>query len=68
MNNEELVKNLRYLINKYIPESKRNEFERYLSMEDIPVKGILVDFNNFSTDSLEESDGALIRDIYFHYC
>ena len=68
MNNEELIASLRYLITKYISLDKRCYFESFLSSEDIPVKGILADFNEFVQRKVEEIDGELIRKIYFHFC
>lgn len=68
MNNEELIASLRYLIMKYIPLEKSGYFESFLSLEDIPVKGVLADFNEFSQRKVEEIDGDLIRKIYFHFC
>lgn len=68
MSRDELVKHLRYLINKYIPVENREYFEKFLLMDDIPVKGILADFNDLSIDPIEDIDGHLIRDIYFHFC
>ena len=68
MDNEELIASLRYLITKYIPIEKRCYFKSFLSSEDIPVKGILADFNEFSQRKVEEIDGELIRKIYFHFC
>ena len=68
MNNEELITSLRYLITKYIPLEKRCYFESSLSSEDIPVKGILADFNEFSQRKVEEIDGELIKKIYFYFC
>lgn len=68
MTNEELRKNLTYLINKYIPESQRDPFYDYISRSDVPVKGILADFNKVKTRTVEQVDGDLISDIYFHFC
>lgn len=68
MSNVELIASLRYLITKYIPLEKRCHFEPFLSLEDIPVKGILADFNEFSQKKVEEIDGDLIRKIYFYFC
>lgn len=68
MSREELINYLRYLINKYVPKESRGHFEARLLKEDVPVKSILADFNEVAVDSVEEADGALIRDIYFHYC
>ena len=68
MSRDELVKHLRYLINKYIPVENREYFVKFLLLDDIPVKGILADFNDLSIDPIEDTDGHLIRDIYFHFC
>lgn len=68
MNYDELVNHLRYLINKYVPVENRDGFEKSLLMDDIPVKGILADSNELSINPIEDADGDLIRNIYFHFC
>ena len=68
MNRDELINYLRYLINKYVPDDKKSIFEVRLLKEDVPVKSILADFNEFAVDPIEEADGALIREIYFYNC
>jgi hypothetical protein len=68
MSHDELVNYLRYLINKYVPSDKREQFESRLLKDDVPVKSILADFNDCSIEPIEEADGALIREIYFYYC
>ena len=68
MDREDLVNYLTYLINKYVPLEKREMFSSRLLKEDVPVKGILADFNELAVDSIEETDGALIREIYFNFC
>lgn len=68
MSREELIYYLKYLINKYVPSKKREVFSIRLLKADVPVKDILADFNELSEDYLEEEDGELIRDIYFHFC
>ncbi|ETS33644.1 hypothetical protein [Photorhabdus khanii] len=69
MTNDELRKNLKYLIDKYIlSDEDKKELYVYLSREDIPVKGILADFNKYKIRTVDQADGDLIKDIYFHYC
>lgn len=68
MTDEELRKNLIYLINKYIPESERESFYGNISRDDVPVKGILADFNKVKTRTVEQVDGDLISNIYFNFC
>jgi len=68
MSREELIDYLKYLINKYVPSEKREVFSSRLLKADVPVKDILADFNELSVDYIEEEDGELIRDIYFHFC
>ncbi|MGJ0580390.1 hypothetical protein ACR71G_20605 [Xenorhabdus bovienii] len=69
MTEEELRKNLTYLVDKYIPDNERKEeIYNYIRREDVPVKGILADLNEYKTSAVEKSDGDLISDIYFHYC
>ncbi len=68
MNREELINNLMYLIDKYIPEGDREKFKPFLLMDDVPVKGILADFNRLSRDPIDDIDGDLVRKIYFHFC
>jgi hypothetical protein len=68
MTNEELRKNLTYLINKYVPESQRDPFYDDISKSDVPVKGILADFNKVKTRTVDQVDSDLISDIYFHFC
>lgn len=68
MTNEELRKNLKYLIDKYVKESERDGIYIYIASEDIPVKGILADLNKYRIRAIDQADGDLIREIYFHYC
>ncbi|WP_338804668.1 hypothetical protein WDV76_04975 [Xenorhabdus griffiniae] len=69
MTENELRKNLRYLIDKYVFDlKKREEIYTYIEREDVPVKGILADLNEFGTKTVTQDDGKLISDIYFHYC
>ncbi|MBS6035344.1 MAG: hypothetical protein KIB40_19720 [Pantoea sp.] len=68
MTEKELRDKLVYLINKYVPEGEREPFYELISREDVPVKGILADFNRVKILTVEDNDGELIRDIYFHFC
>ncbi|WP_336667402.1 hypothetical protein [Enterobacter mori] len=68
MTEEELRKNLVFLIKKYVRESQREAFYADISKSDVPVKGILADFNKVKTRTVDEADGDLIRDIYFYFC
>lgn len=68
MTEKELREKLVYLIDKYVPEGKREPFYELISREDVPVKGILADFNRVKKLTVEEHDGELISDIYFHFC
>ncbi|CDL81790.1 hypothetical protein [Xenorhabdus cabanillasii] len=69
MTENELRKNLRYLIDKYVLDlKKREEIYIYIEREDVPVKGILADLNKFGVKTVTQDDGKLISDIYFHYC
>ncbi|MGY3310629.1 hypothetical protein ACVW06_003654 [Pantoea ananatis] len=45
MTEKKLRENVMYLINKYIPEKERGYFYELISRDDVPVKGILADFN-----------------------
>ncbi|WP_240168093.1 hypothetical protein [Enterobacter vonholyi] len=53
---------------KYVRESQREAFYDDISKPDVPVKGILADFNKVKTRTVDEADGDLIRDIYFYFC
>ena len=68
MTEEELRKNLVFLIKKYVRESQQEAFYADISKPDVPVKGILADFNKVKTRTVDEADGDLIRDIYFYFC
>ena len=68
MTEEELRKNLVFLIKKYVRESQQEAFYADISKPDVPVKGILADFNKVKTRTVDEADGDLIRDIYFDFC
>ncbi|EOI2493326.1 MULTISPECIES: hypothetical protein [Enterobacter] len=68
MTGEELRKNLVFLIKKYVRESQQEAFYDGISKPDVPVKGILADFNKVKTRTVDEADGDLIRDIYFYFC
>lgn len=67
MTEKELRDKLVYLINKYVPESQREPFYELISRRDVPVKGILADFNKVKKVTVEEKDGDLISDIYFNF-
>ncbi|WP_448669425.1 hypothetical protein [Enterobacter mori] len=68
MTEEELRKNLVFLIKKYVRESQQEAFYADISKPDVPVKGILADFNKVKTRTVDEADGDLIRDIYLDFC
>ncbi|NBG14735.1 hypothetical protein [Enterobacter cloacae] len=68
MTEEELRKNLVFLIKKYVRESQQEALYDDISKPDVPVKGILADFNKVKTRTVDEADGDLIRDIYFYFC
>ena len=68
MTEERLRKNLVFLIKKYVRESQQEAFYDDISKPDVPVKGILADFNKVKIRTVDEADGDLIRDIYFYYC
>ncbi|HCM9595128.1 hypothetical protein [Enterobacter bugandensis] len=68
MTEERLRKNLVFLIKKYVRESQQEAFSDDISKPDVPVKGILADFNKVKIRTVDEADGDLIRDIYFYFC
>jgi len=68
MTEKKLRENLMYLINKYIPEKEREYFYELISRNDVPVKGILADFNKIKKVTVEKKDSDLISDIYFNFC
>lgn len=68
MTEEELRKNLIFLIKKYVQKSQWEAFHDDILKPDVPVKGILADFNKVKTRTVDEADGNLIRDIYFYFC
>lgn len=57
-----------FLIKKYVRESQQEAFYDDISKPDVPVKGILADFNKVKPRTVDEADGDLIRDIYFYFC
>lgn len=68
MTEKELRENLIYLMKKYVRESQQEAFYEDISMPEVPVKGILAEFNKVKTRTVDEADGVLIRDIYFYFC
>ncbi|MFH7905026.1 hypothetical protein ACKU08_013160 [Enterobacter cloacae] len=68
MTEKELRENLVYLMKKYVRESQQEAFYEGISMPEVPVKGILAEFNKVKTRTVDEADGVLIRDIYFYFC
>ncbi|HDC4440436.1 TPA: hypothetical protein O8U43_000478 [Enterobacter cloacae] len=68
MTAKELRENLIYLMKKYVRESQQEAFYEDISMPEVPVKGILAEFNKVKTRTVDEADGDLIRDIYFYFC
>ncbi|EJD6658265.1 TPA: hypothetical protein I3769_004650 [Enterobacter cloacae] len=68
MTEKELRENLVYLMKKYVRESQQEAFYEDISMPEVPVKGILAEFNKVKTRTVDEADGVLIRDIYFYFC
>lgn len=68
MTEERLRKNLVFLIKKYVRKSQQEAFYDDISKPDVPVKGILADFNKVKIRTVDEADGDLIRDIYFYFC
>ncbi|HCT9532908.1 TPA: hypothetical protein OUC91_004632, partial [Enterobacter hormaechei] len=53
MTDEELRKNLVFLIKKYVPESQQKAFYDDISKSTVPVKGILADFNKIKTRTVD---------------
>ena len=68
MTEKELRENLVYLMKKYVRESQQEAFYEDISMPEVPVKGILAEFNKVKTRTVDEADGDQIRDIYFYFC
>lgn len=68
MTEEELRKNLVFLIKKYVRKSQQEAFYDAISKPGVPVKGIFADFNKVKARTVDEVDGNLIRDIYFYFC
>lgn len=68
MTEKELRENLVYLMKKYVRESQQEAFYEDISMPEVPVKGILAEFNKVKTRTVDEADGVLIRNIYFYFC
>ena len=68
MTEKELQENLVYLMKKYVRESQQEAFYEDISMPEVPVKGILAEFNKVKKRTVDEADGDLIRDIYFYFC
>ncbi|ADF61139.1 hypothetical protein [Enterobacter cloacae] len=68
MTEKELQENLVYLMKKYVRESQQEAFYEDISMPEVPVKGILAEFNKVKKRTVDEADGVLIRDIYFYFC
>ncbi|PAN87945.1 hypothetical protein [Enterobacter cloacae] len=68
MTEKELRENLVYLMKKYVRESQQEAFYEDILMPEVPVKGILAEFNKVKTRTVDEADGVLIRDIYFYFC
>ncbi|MGK4356269.1 hypothetical protein [Enterobacter cloacae] len=68
MTEKELRENLVYLMKKYVRESQQEAFYEDISMPEVPVKGILAEFNKAKTRTVDEADGDLVRDIYFYFC
>lgn len=53
MTGAELRNKLTYLINKYVPKSERDSFYDCISKKDVPINGILADFNKFNTTAVD---------------
>ncbi|MCK7378400.1 hypothetical protein [Enterobacter cloacae] len=68
MTEKELQENLVYLMKKYVRESQQEAFYEDISMPEVPVKGILAEFNKVKKRTVDEAGGVLIRDIYFYFC
>ena len=68
MTEKELRENLVYLMKKYVRVSQQEAFYEDISMPEVPVKGILAEFNKVKKRTVDEADGVLIRDIYFYFC
>ena len=57
MTEKELRENLVYLMKKYVRESQQEAFYEDISMPEVPVKGILAEFNKVKTRTVDEADG-----------
>lgn len=56
MTEEELRKNLVFLIKKYVRESQQEAFYDAISKPGVPVKGIFADFNKVKARTVDEVD------------
>lgn len=52
MTEKELQENLVYLMKKYVRESQQEAFYEDISMPEVPVKGILAEFNKVKKELL----------------
>ena len=68
MTREELVKNLGYLVEKYIVENKkRHELLQEIARRDFYIaKGVLHEINK-SPKPVEQADANLIKEISFNF-
>lgn len=68
MTESEYIRNMKYLINKYIPdENQREKLLNDLKQHGSEgAKGILHDFNE-SSGEIELSDSKVIKDISFYF-
>lgn len=67
MNEAELEASLRYLVEKYAEGELQKELLLRISTDEpLGVKGILADLHRYDVEVSNE-DGAVIREIVFHY-
>lgn len=65
MNNKELIFNIEYLVNKYVP--MRRDLIELISKDDDAVKYILAEVSRCKTKDYDNEDKELLKDISFFY-
>ncbi len=65
MDKKTLIKNITYLIAKYLNE--RNDLIELIQQDSDSVKYILSEINKYKSIEFEEKDYSLIKDISFYY-
>jgi hypothetical protein len=66
---DELRRDLRHLINTYVPDQiAKAHLLSLVARPDVPAKAILVELEPFLSRAISQADAKIVKDIAFYFC